>query len=62
MPAKLTIGKVQRQMKRLAGNIRTLTRREVRLNRPISYGVFPDPPPPPNIVLGRTPTPWTPGV
>jgi hypothetical protein len=61
MPAKMTIGKVQRIMKRLASNIRALTRRQARLGKPISYGVFPDPPPPPNTVITHAPTTWTPG-
>ena len=61
MPAKMTIGKVQRIMRRLASNIRSLTKRQTRLGRPISYGVFPDPPPEPNGIVHRLPTPWTPG-
>jgi len=60
MPAKMTIGKVQRQMKRLAGNISSLTRRQNRLGKAISYGVF-NAALPPNTDLRRTPSPFTGG-
>jgi hypothetical protein len=60
MPAKMTVGKVQRQMKRLASNIRTLTRREIRKGKPISYGVFNDGLSP-NEDIRRTPTPFSGG-
>lgn len=60
MPAKLTIGKVQRVMKRLAANIRSLTRRQNRLGKAISYGVFPEPLPP-NTDMRRVPNPFTGG-
>lgn len=59
MPAKQTVKKIQTVMKRLATNINALTRREVRLGKAISFGVFTVIAP--NTVKGRTPNPFTGG-
>jgi len=60
MPAKMTTGKVQRQMARLASNIRALTRRQDRLGKAVSYGVFNELLPP-NEDKRRVPTPFSGG-
>ena len=59
MPVVITLKKVQRRMRQLASNINSLTLRELKKGRPVSYGVFTAIPP--NTTLGRTPTPFSGG-
>jgi hypothetical protein len=59
MPAKQTVKKCQRKMKSLAVSINALTRRELRLGKPISFGVMTVIPP--NVTPGRTPNPFSGG-
>lgn len=59
MPAKQTVKKAQTHMKRLVASINALTKREIRLGKAISFGVFTVIPP--NTVKGRTPTPFSGG-
>jgi hypothetical protein len=55
-----TIKKVQRRMLLLANTISSLTRRQLKKGKPVSYGVF-NAALPPNTILGRTPTPFSGG-
>jgi hypothetical protein len=55
----ITLKRVQRRMAQLAGNINSLTLRELRKGKPVSFGTLT--PPAPNTTLGRTPNPFSGG-
>jgi hypothetical protein len=55
-----TVKKVQSRMRLLAATIRSLTKRQLRKGKPVSYGVF-DATLPPNTTEGRTPNPFSGG-
>jgi hypothetical protein len=54
-----TLKKVQARMRLLAATISSLTRRQLRKGKPVSYGVFTVPVP--NTTPGRIPNPFTGG-
>lgn len=59
MPRVMTLKRVQGRMRLLARSITSLTRRQLRQGKPVSYGMFAVPTP--NGVLGRTPNPFSGG-
>jgi hypothetical protein len=54
-----TLKKVQARMRLLASTISSLTARQLRKGKPVSYGAFTVPPP--NVTPGRTPNPFSGG-
>lgn len=54
-----TIKKVQARLRLAAATISSLTRRQLRKGKPVSYGVLTVPTP--NVTAGRTPNPFTGG-
>jgi hypothetical protein len=59
MPAKQTVKKCQKKMLSLQVSINALTRRELRLGKPVSFGFMTVIPP--NTTIGRTPLPFSGG-
>lgn len=59
MARKITQANVLAKLRALASSINRLTERELRLGKPISWGVLV--PPAPNTTRGRTPNPFSGG-
>jgi hypothetical protein len=55
----MTLARVKRRLAQLASNINSLTKREIKGGRAISFGTLT--PPSPNTTKGRTPTPFSGG-